>query len=794
MKASSDPTSTDKKANIEDNTNNIDDNNDNKSSNLTQKPVQKLVVHSMHANRSTHKAEINNSWATTISRYLLKRRKQTKKAYAAQLQPISDDAESQSEPKIPQNIQNWLFEVLFEGLIQRLEEGHTVMALTAYSELTIQIPELFAWQQQLLQPVLQPLLQYMENIYGQNYTQNLKIDRLLEHDHALWKTALLQSSLTQYEQQVLQHRYELFINTYTYFKNNLSSTSNTEDGLNHFISIIKQNPLIQEKQDSHQYIDDEDEKVIIFNVNANTLTLWLHRTWQAEHDLAQHIIRIKNQNIMALAIVLNPLLNSEQQDAIDMANRSAFSIITGGPGTGKTFTVAQLVIALQSARPHNNQSEHDGSERSRSSHEENLALAAPTGKAAQRMQESLQNAITQADINIQLPEAKTIHRLLGIGEGGQPRYHAKNPLSEDIIIVDEASMLGVELANHLVSAIKPGARLILLGDANQLAAVDAGAVLADLCRIPALQRVHKRLESSRRFSDDSGIGKLSKLVNQKHHQQNNEKDPTTQHVSAIWQLIKTDNSLSFYQLSSTVKDNKEQEYSTTKIAPDTKNGFNTLSNYDFLRTLLNEYDGYIRHTKDIFSDTKALKTTPNSALFNELINTFNTFRVLTASHNGRCGDHYINQFLSEQHKKKLKLPLSNSDWYHGRPIMILQNNYELGLFNGDIGICLLTEQGRLQVYFENKEQGFSTNMLSNDMVATAYAMTIHKSQGSEFTHVAISFDDTNERLLSQELLYTAITRAKKQVTIFSTPSAFTCALSTPTLRQTGLALQFSQFD
>ncbi|MGM8889129.1 exodeoxyribonuclease V subunit alpha, partial [Psychrobacter sp. 1U2] len=124
------------------------------------------------------------------------------------------------------------------------------------------------------------------------------------------------------------------------------------------------------------------------------------------------------------------------------------------------------------------------------------------------------------------------------------------------------------------------------------------------------------------------------------------------------------------------------------------------------------------------------------AIFDELISLLNQFRVLTAGHHGRCGDHSINRYLSEQHRNQLKLPLSKSPWYHGRPIMVLQNNYELGLFNGDIGICLQTEGGRLQVFFENKPQGISVNMLSDEMIATAYAMTIHKSQGSEFEHVA----------------------------------------------------------
>ena len=459
------------------------------------------------------------------------------------------------------------------------------------------------------------------------------------------------------------------------------------------------------------------------------------------------------------------MLNTEQQDAIHMANRSAFSIITGGPGTGKTFTVAQLVIALQQAQPNSKVEDLSGTA--------NLALAAPTGKAAQRMQESLQDALQSTGVDMQLPDAKTIHRLLGIGRGGQPRYHADNPLSEDIIIVDEASMLGVELANHLVSAIKPTALLILLGDANQLAAVDAGAVLADLCKIPVLQDVYQRLEISRRFTAKSGIGKLARLINQSDHNTNG--------IEIVWQLIKEDETLNFYNLMQT-----DIDISNNQI----KNSLSMLNNY---KKILQNFKLYIDKTNSILSEIKKAKSIPKNQYgnyFNELMTILNQFKVLTAGHHGQCGDHSINQYISEQHKKELRLPLSKSPWYYGRPVMILQNDYELGLFNGDIGICLQVEDGRLQVFFENKTQGVAIDMLSDEMVATAYAITIHKSQGSEFEHVAISFDNQNARLLSQELIYTAVTRAKQQVSIFSTESAFTYALMTPTERQTGLSLQF----
>lgn len=766
------------------------------SSAIKAKPAQLLArAGNKTGNQSKTDSTINNSWATTISHYLLERRKQTQIAYQAQLQPSAVTNEDS-------DTEDWLFEAIFEILVQRLEEGHTVLVLQASADIDNEsvlknnvVTQLSTWQLQLLQPLLQPLVIQAEGILEATMTTGIE---LLEN-RELWQATLLQSSLALYEKQILQQRYLTCIQLYNFLTADHQSQSEMfnlqKNSLSNFIKLLKKNPLFIKTEKNNTNTNNPiifQEKESLQNElsinNDLTVTLWLHRTWQAEQALAHHIMRIKNQTVTKLPITLNPLLNTEQQDAIHMANNSAFSIITGGPGTGKTFTVAQLVIALQQAQIANENRVGDSISKA------NLALAAPTGKAAQRMQESLQDALQQAGVTMQLPEAKTIHRLLGIGRGGRPRYNADNPLSEDIVIVDEASMLGVELANYLVSAIKPKARLILLGDANQLAAVDAGAVLADLCRIPALQDVHKRLEISRRFTAESGIGKLASLINRDTYF-DSDNQAIKSNMAAVWQLIDEDQSLSFYPLIEGVTETKteptnNESFNNSKIK-------NSLSNYKFLIKILLNYDQYLKQCKNILTSIQKEKSMPSIQYinyFNILIEILNKFRVLTAGHNGRCGDHYINQYLSEQHRNKLKLPLSKSPWYHGRPIMVLQNNYELGLFNGDIGICLQTEKGRLQVFFENKSHGIAVNMLSDEMVATAYAMTIHKSQGSEFEHVAISFDDQNGRLLSQELIYTAVTRAKKQVTIFSTASAFTQALATPTKRQTGLGLQFSKFD
>lgn len=734
-----------------------------KSINSVSKPGK-----ATNSTQNTVGDDVGNSWATTISQYLLQRRAQTQTAYQSQLLPNSSNESG--------DMQDWLFETLFEVLVQRLEEGHTVLVLDAFDnvasgEAMNANNGLFAWQQQLLQPLVQPLWSAFTNT---NMT-DISINELLEED-SIWESALRQSTLAAYDKRILEQRRKACMKLYHSLKATASSTDSIKNSLSDFSKLLNKNPLFSNNtKDKNDIISP-----IVFQINEDLdkpsikITLWLHRTWQAEFALAQHVLRIKNQSLIELPIKLSSSLIDEQQDAIYMANRSAFSIITGGPGTGKTFTVAQLVMALQ---------QEQAADKQGSESKANLALAAPTGKAAQRMQESLQNAIQQAGVSMQLPEAKTIHRLLGIGQGGRPRYHKDNPLSEDIVIVDEASMLGVELANHLVSAIKPNARLILLGDANQLAAVDAGAVLADLCRIEALQDVHQRLIASRRFKEDSGIGKLAKLINQTDRSQNR-----SENMDAVWQLLQKDDALSFYHLTVSNNEGTNSSIINNKIE-------NSLSNYKFLKILSNNYLKYFNQTNKILTKIRMAKSIPTKEYLTEfggLIELLNRFRVLTAGHHGRCGDHYINNYLSEQHKTQLKLPLSKSPWYHGRPVMVLQNNYELGLFNGDIGICLQVEKGRLQVFFENKKQGVNINMLSDEMIATAYAMTIHKSQGSEFDHVAISFDDNNARLLSQELIYTAVTRAKKQVSIFSTASALTSALSTPTMRQTGLSLQFEK--
>ena len=748
----------------------------------------------MSSNNNKHKVAIGlqESWASNISDYILLRRQQTQVAYS------TSDAPSHINGKRIDNIEeHHLFTALFVMLATHLEEGHTVLTVEAVeSERPLQgqvngeSVTLYAWQQQLLEMLAMPVialidtpsnlkavevqatetaatssgidLQIVEDVLAEPSLFDL-LNTLFARRAQLWT----QLTLTNHEKEILTKRFNTIVALYEYLKNT---------DLRSFTQSIHEHKLFA---DVHSGIIPDNNSLsknnqpIVYQVNNNqnsstiSLTFWLHRAWQAELNLAQRINAILNQKISPLTISIPDTLNPQQVAAINVANNNAFSVITGGPGTGKTYTVAQLVIALQQAT----ESRAGKQEQIKfSTDSASLALAAPTGKAAQRMQESLQAALDAANVELQLQEAKTIHRLLGIGRTGKPRYDAKNPLGEDIIIVDEASMLGVELANHLVSAVKPGARLILLGDANQLAAVDAGAVLADLCRIPLLQPIHAELTESRRFSADSGIGKLAYQINK-----------TDSDTKAIWQLLRHDDALSFQYVNS------------LQVASSDNDIQNSLSNKKIIEKISNNYHPYLIKVKDCL-ENPVEKSIPEATKvkINSLMDVFNQFRVLTAGHNGEWGDHYINNYLTQWHLAELKLPLGQNTWFHGRPVMVLQNNYELGLFNGDIGFCLQTsdERSQLEVFFENKEQGIAVNLLNDEVIATAYAMTIHKSQGSEFDHVAITFDNSHARLLSKELIYTAVTRAKKQVTIYSTKHALEKAVQTPTERYTGLALQF----
>ncbi|MEK8081839.1 exodeoxyribonuclease V subunit alpha [Pseudomonas sp. XK-1] len=444
--------------------------------------------------------------------------------------------------------------------------------------------------------------------------------------------------------------------------------------------------------------------------------------------------------------------NQQQPDwqrlAAAQAVRRKLAVISGGPGTGKTTTVVRLLAALL---------EQPGAA--------NLAigLAAPTGKAAARMAEAIRNAkaalpVSEA-IKAALPdEARTLHRLLGSrGDSPQVRHNAANPLALDVLVVDEASMVDLALMAKLLDALPPSARLILLGDKDQLCAVEAGAVFAELCEgrgfdaqaARELQRITGQqvpvsepssqlgdavvlLTHSHRFAGDSGIGELARRIN-------------GGDVSGTLNLL------------------KEARSDLAWIAQPTPS--------DLLERLDQGYAPFI----------DAAKSADPAAAFAA----FNAFRALCAQREGVWGVAGINEALEARIKRRSQVP-SRERWYVGRPVMVRQNDYALGLFNGDIGICLHTEYG-LRVFFEG-EDGYRpfapARLPSHD---SAFAMTVHKSQGSEFSEVLLVLPEQPSPLLSRSLFYTGITRAKQLVEIWALPPRLGEAVVTRAERAAGLA-------
>ena len=374
-----------------------------------------------------------------------------------------------------------------------------------------------------------------------------------------------------------------------------------------------------------------------------------------------------------------------------------------------------------------------------------IALAAPTGKAAMRLQESIAISAEKLECTDKIKQyiprtAVTLHRLLGTKPPSPYFYHnADNPLIYDLVIVDEASMIDLALMSKLVDALKTNARLILLGDKDQLASVESGFVLGDL--ISALPNNTVELTQSYRF--DNNIKKLADAVNQQSWQTG-------------WSLLAS--------------------------------GQNTPeSNLGLIET--SDLINYIGIKRGHY-----LKAVNASAEFMEIYTIFNQFQVLCANRHGDFGALAINQLVERQLFKQNANKHSGA-WYKGRPVMVLQNNPPLHLYNGDIGICLPDSKlnGALMVFFQRPDGSIKKYPPSRlPSCETAFAMTIHKSQGSEFDEVLIVLPETVNPVLSKELIYTGITRAKTAVTLVTNKTVFVAAIDNQVTRSTGLGIKLQK--
>lgn len=399
-----------------------------------------------------------------------------------------------------------------------------------------------------------------------------------------------------------------------------------------------------------------------------------------------------------------------------------FLIISGGPGTGKTTTVLKILALLQDA----------------AGAKLRVALAAPTGKAAMRLQES----ITASLGDLTLPHgiaasipvtASTLHRLLGVRRNSPLfRHNRENPLQHNVVVVDEASMVDLALMAKLLAALPPGGRLILLGDKDQLASVESGTVLADMTM--ALPDNSVQLQRSYRF--DVGIKDFAAAINRGD-------------ASSAWGMMCS-----------------RSPENVSRLTGDA--ALYAAENYcDYMEAALGAV---------------------NLADYGKLFEVFQSFKVLCGLRRGPSGVEGLNGQIEYCLREQGYHCLEN-DWYVGRPIMVNRNDYGLGLFNGDVGLCLPDPKDpeTLKVWFEG-EGGKLKGLLPGRIASceTVYALTVHKSQGAEIGEVLVILPEQDSRLMSRELLYTAVTRARSQVLVKGDRAVFEAAVTAKVERHSGL--------
>lgn len=459
--------------------------------------------------------------------------------------------------------------------------------------------------------------------------------------------------------------------------------------------------------------------------------LYLYRYWYYEDSVTRWLLE---QADSAGTIPADTLpaqendLDPDQRAAVTTAAARRFCVISGGPGSGKTSTVVRILAELLLRDP-----------------ECRIALAAPTGKAAARMMESIRSSIEKlgsADtIRSALPtEAGTLHRLLGY-RGREFGHHARRRIAFDCVIVDEASMIDLNLMHHLLAALPDHARLILLGDRDQLASVAAGNVLGDITghgqdiaeANSGLSDSIVLLQHNYRFDRDSAIGDLATQVNRGQSQ------------DALGLLRQQQRGLLWHRPREEGLDQS------------------------LLETILDEY-------QPIFDCSSA----------GGALEAFAAVRVLSATNHGATGVDALNQAISKAILQRNGVP--ESSLYQGLPVMITRNHHQLRLYNGDTGILWRFEHG-LRACFDDGEHGvrdFAINRLPE--FVPAWASTVHKSQGSEFDTVVLALpQDPQSTVLSRELVYTAITRARRRFVLHAAEPVFIAACGRLTRRHSGLA-------
>lgn len=465
--------------------------------------------------------------------------------------------------------------------------------------------------------------------------------------------------------------------------------------------------------------------------------LYLHKYWSYEKELADWLsIKAQQTNTLERSVIdhIDELFENDgkinwQRIAVKLALIKDLIIISGGPGTGKTFTVSKILKLLSEA----------------SSETLSVALAAPTGKAAQRLNDSLSDQDHEAEI----PEAMTLHKLLGArGDTGSFRFNSVNKLPHDVVIVDEASMLDITMWINMIRALKDDSKLILLGDKNQLASVEAGSILGDICfnsensfsdpiknalneavdlsiGVPDINDCIVHLTKSYRFDDNSGIKRLADAINTGDHE-------------LVLELLTS------------------EEYPEIRYRE---------GNSEDMKFMIQEF---------VVNPFQNTGTKADSQ----------THQILCALRKGPFGVEHINEISERELKRTLRIP-SSQTWFPGRPVIITKNNPVLNIRNGETGFASEQEENSYQIRFDNAQTpAISVSRLQD--FEPAYAITVHKSQGSEYENVAVLLSNAQNRVLTKELLYTSVTRARQNLLVISSDNIIKSTVQGNIKRNSGL--------
>jgi exodeoxyribonuclease V alpha subunit len=501
--------------------------------------------------------------------------------------------------------------------------------------------------------------------------------------------------------------------------------------------------------------------------------LYLDRYWRQEEQVRADLVARENQlppsvDSGRLAAALDRLFDpgSDQRLAAEVATGRWTTVLGGGPGTGKTTTVAGLLAVLH--EQHEQGTQHGPALR--------VALAAPTGKAAARLQEAIRQVTAgfgEADRDrVGLPTASTLHRLLGSRAGDGTRFHhdRDNRLPHDVVVVDETSMLSLTLMARLLEAVRPDARLILVGDPDQLASVEAGAVLADLVAGLTTRELPQSPGTpvgGAQVSSAPGSGGAPEAG------ANDGSDATRSGVVVLGHTWRFSGAIA--ALAAAVR------------AGDADAALRVLDGGDAALAL---EDAGPALRDDVVQAATAIRRSALAGDAQSALERLDDHRVLCAHRSGPFGvdawSRTIERWLAE-----VPGDPREGEWYVGRPLLVTVNDYALGLFNGDTGVVVRQSDGTVRAVFRRGDDlvNFAPSRFSD--VQTVHAMTVHRSQGSQFQRVTVVLPPPDSPLSTREMLYTALTRAQQHVRLVGTAADLRAAVDRPAARASGLRLRLS---